>query len=210
MTPSELRAAWPAIERRLQTADILLFHTRTGALSRMIQKNTESYWNHSALIFLPKRGFPLGGPLIVEASYGGVEIHQMKKYADFFDTYDIGVLRYPGMKQEDRQQLVMNFILNNIDVSYDFSRLFGLFLRPLLLLSPRLFEWATGKLIHKQNFICSTFVHHAFRDFHAHGAITLLSSVTRPGHKPLPFDEMIAPGHLALEHHFTWIFNKQA
>ena len=194
---------------RLQTADILLFHKRQGPITRMIQRETESYWNHAALVFTPKGDLPMGGPLIVEATYGGIEIHQMKKYTDYFDDYDVGVLRYPGMKDALRQRLVMNFILNNIDISYDYSRLVGLFLRPLIALSPALYEWMLHRLIHQQNFVCSTFVHQAFRDFRKRGTVAVSARTAGPGLDPVPYEEMITPGHLVFEPHFRWVFNER-
>ncbi len=209
MFPDELAAEWPGVESRLQTADILLFHKRTGPITRMIQRQTDSYWNHSALVFYPKGDLLLAGPLIVEATYGGIEIHQMKKYTDHLETYDIGVLRYPGMKDTERQRLVMNFVLNNIDISYDYSRLIGLFFRPLLLLSPAMNEWVLGRLIHRQNFVCSTFVHQAFRDFRKRGTIAPSARTGGPGLDPVPYEEMVAPGHLAFEPHFRWVFNER-
>lgn len=211
MTPDELRAAWPKIESRLVTADILLFHKRKGPITRLIQSRTESYWSHAALVFVPKKELTFGGPLIVEATYGGIEIHQMKKYSDHPESYDIGVLRYPGCSDAIRKQIVMSFILNHIDVSYDYSRLIALFLRPLLMtVSSELYSWVLRHVIHRQNFVCSTFVHQAFRELHHNGRV--VSPRRTQGTAlldPVPYEEMIAPGHLTLEPHFRWVFNPQ-
>jgi hypothetical protein len=208
MSPAELRKRWPAIESRLQVGDILLLHKRRGPISRMIRRRTVSHWNHSALVFVPKNDLPFSGPLIVEAVNYGIEIHQLKKYTDRPDLYDIGVKRFPGLKKTTQREIVVRFILENIDVPYDYSRLFGLVIRRWLLRvgGTMGIVRASRYLVNQEAFICSTFVHKTFHDM-AGEKHDLRASIAAQ-YEELRREALFTPGDLARDTTFRWVFNK--
>lgn len=208
MRKNELIKKWPEVEQGMEIADIILVHKRSGLISSRIQKATKSYWNHVVIILKSKKTMPLGGPLFVEASFGGIEIHQMKKYADQPDLYDFGVLRYPGISEKEKKVFVRNFILSNLDVPYDYSRLMGLFIGPFLLkISPWCFKKIGNFIIHEDAFVCSTFVYKAFNKISEGKKLTLPPNgdITRG---KLKKEEMYTPGDLAKMPELKWIFNQ--
>lgn len=209
MKPEILKKKWPKIEEQLETADILLFHKRKGSITKRIQEGTGSYWNHIALIFKPKSEMPIGGPLIVEAAYSGIEIHQLKKYADQFELYDIGVRRFPDLTEQQKQDIVLNFILKNLDQPYDYIRLVGLFLAPLLVrISPKILLKATDYFIHENAFLCSTFAMKAFQRI-SEKQNQNKSFEKKLGVKPKKKyrQELYAPADISGSDMFEWIFN---
>ncbi len=212
MTVEELKGVWPDVESRLEAADILLIHARGGLVSKGIQRKTGSYWNHTALVFMPKRELLIGGPLIVEAGYGGIEIHQMKRYADRFDHYDFGIKRFPNLTDEQRRKIVMSFVLSNVDVGYDFSRLAAYFISPIIQkismkLWPKLFRSAT----HQDSFICTTFVHKAFHAWmNRHQVSASFIPTKDAATRTLEIEELITPADIAADPIFEWVFNPNA
>ena len=210
MTKEQLEKAWPEVEQRLQMADILLFHTKNDPLRKHIRRTTDSYWNHAAIVFIPKSEMPVGGPLIVEAETTGIEVHQFKKYSDHFDHYDVGVLRYPNLTKEQRLKFVTSFVLNHIDVPYDYPRLFIFGLRSFITpWSPRFFLWLMKRFTNEKRFLCSTFVHKTFHELREHKDFELESSYVEHGDKNLQKEELHTPGDLARGKVFEWVFNKR-
>lgn len=210
MEPAELARAWPGLEGGLEAADILLLHARRGALSTRIQRRSGSYWNHTAMVFKPKRELLIGGPLIVEASYSGIEIHQLKRYGDRLDQYDFGVKRFPGLTDAQRQKIVMSFILGNIDVSYDLSRLAAYFVSPIIRrLSSGLWEKFFRRFTHPDSFICTTFVDKAFHQFRS-GKHRLVDEYVPTKDRRvgmMQMEEMITPADIAKDPAYEWVFN---
>ncbi|MBU0531284.1 hypothetical protein KJ910_02200 [Patescibacteria group bacterium] len=209
MTPEELKKKWADVENEIEIADIILVHKRKGPITTRIRKATKSYWNHAAIVLKSKQTMPMGGPLIVEASFGGIEIHQMKKYADRLDLYDFGVLRYPGISEKERKTFVRNFILSNLDVPYDYTRLLGLFLKPTLIkISPKIFLKFTKWMVHEDAFVCSTFVYKAYKKL-GEGTKLCLPSAQQMYDDPYKTEEMHTPGDLASMEILKWVFNKR-
>ncbi|MDP3971098.1 MAG: YiiX/YebB-like N1pC/P60 family cysteine hydrolase [bacterium] len=210
MKPAQLQKVWPKIEAQLQIGDILLFHKRKGPISRAIQRETSSYWNHSGLVFLRKQDLQYTGPLIVEALNLGIEIHQIKKYTDFFEVFDIGVKRFSGLTGSDQEKLVTTFILENLDVPYDFSRIFSILLtkefRNYLLRSKFFFSF-TKRLIHVDSYICSSFVHEAYLQFSKADRNRIEFDQTEL--EKIEKREMYSPSDLARDDAFEWVFNPQ-
>lgn len=199
MVKKNKQQKWETLMRNLKVADIVLIHTNRAFVSNIIQRRTESYWNHSALVFTDGKRLP-SGPLIVEAATYGIEIHQLKKYLNRPDKYDIGVMRFEGLTDAQRQELVQSFILKHIDTPYDFSRVALLFsekfIRPL---SRRLYAYLAKRFTHKNLFVCSTFIHTAFdyiagKKAHADSESTLHHYAT--------------PADLVRSKQFTWVHNK--
>lgn len=209
MTPEEIKGKWKEIEPQLKAGDILMVHTRQNWISKRIRKTAKTYWNHTALVFMGKQFLPVGGPLIVEADFGGIKIHQMKKYADNFDKYDLGVLRYPELTEEQREEIVMGFILSNLDTTYDYTRLVGWFFGPLVRrISTRLWGKLFRGLMDQQKFVCTTFVHKAFHELSAHKQVSGYVHTHDEETRGLEGEELISPGDIAKEPIFEWVFNQ--
>jgi len=210
MTPEELQKTWSDIEESLQEGDILMFHKREGWISKKIRKTSKSYWNHTGLVFMARDKFPVGGPLIVEASFVGIEVHQMKRYTDHFDEYDIGVLRYPNLTERQKEEIVMGFILSNLDVTYDYSRLAAFFLSPITQKLPQWFRKAYFKYFtHEESYVCTTFVHKAFHELSGHEHGKEEDETGDSEYEALLDEEFITPADIAREPIFEWVFNKQ-
>lgn len=186
-----------------------MVRARRGWITGKIQRTAKSYWNHTGLIFMSKQFLPVGGPLLVEASFVGIEIHQMKRYSDLFDEYDLGVLRYPKLTDGQREEIVMGFILSNLDVTYDYSRLAGFFVGPLLKrISVKLWARFFKRMTHQENFVCTTFVHKAFHELSMHQRGGGFVETHDRGVESLQEEEFITPGDIAREPIFEWVFNK--
>lgn len=204
MRQKQKQQEWEKLMRKLKVADVVLIHTERAFVSRIIRRRTKSYWNHSALIFTDGDRLP-SGPLIVEAATYGIEIHQLKKYLNRPDKYDIGVMRFEGLTDEKRKELVHSFILEHIDTPYDFSRVallfFEKFIHPL---SQKLYQRLAIRFTHKKLFVCSTFIHSAF-DYivgkDAHHSDNLL--------KESHMHHYATPADLVHGGRFMWIYNKR-
>lgn len=187
--------------------DILMFRTRRALRARLIQQGTHSYWNHCALVFNTSDVMIIGCPLIVEASYGGIEIHQLNFYTDHFDQYDIGVMRESDFSPKERAEIVKTFILNELDTPYDYHRLVGHYFGRLIgkISIPLQIEFQK-LFVRSDAYLCSTFVHMAVHNFHdgVHDAPD-----DTPDDDYLRSEEMYTPGDLASDPNLTWIFNKQ-
>lgn len=210
MQAENIKKRWAKVEDQLETADILLFHKRQGPLTKRIQEATQSYWNHVGLVFVPKKDLPIGGPLIVEATYGGIEIHQLRKYTGKPEMYDLGVKRFPGLTEKEREKIVTDFILKHIDVPYDYTRLLGFYLAPLIIkFSPKLFLKAANYFIHENSFICSTFAYTAFSKLYKKrgGEVKQTVEATANQLRGKKKEAMYAPADIARSDIFEWMFN---
>ncbi|MFH1426448.1 MAG: YiiX/YebB-like N1pC/P60 family cysteine hydrolase [Candidatus Kerfeldbacteria bacterium] len=211
MRPHELREKWPDVEKKLQVGDVILVRARRQWLARMIQRKTHSYWNHAALVFIPPKDLPFSGPLIIEAIGYGIEIHQLKRYTDNFQRYDIAVKRFHGMNDEQRRVIVRNFMLENIDVPYDYSRIVGLYIKEAVLkhFSIDFFLKAAKYLVNEDAFVCSTFAHKAFMKFEKNAPQDKIKDEKKKQFIELEHKELYSPGDIAKNSSFHWIFNKR-
>lgn len=209
MRPNELAEQWPRIENNLQVGDIILIRARRQWLAKMIQRKTHSYWNHAALVFIPSKDLPFTGPLLIEAIGYGIEIHQMKRYTTQFDKYDIGVKRYPGITKADRREFVRDFMLENIDVPYDYSRIVGMFVRDLFLkyFDLKFFLNAAKYFVNEDAFVCSTFAHKAFMQYEEKKFDH--DDQLKKKYEELYHKELYAPGDIAKNDIFRWVFNER-
>ncbi len=207
MKPSKLKTKWSNFKDELIVGDILLLHKRQGPIAKLIKKKSDSYWTHTALIFKDKSVIKYGSPLLIEA-YDQIEIHRLKKYTSRFDEYDIGVKRFPGLDAKQRNEFVKSFMLNNIDVPYDYSRLIGfLFDNILGSISKSIYHKFQKKLTNTEAFICSTFVHKAFHRFQEYEEIG--GEFSNEEHKQLKKEELVTPGMIAEDDNFKWLFNER-
>jgi hypothetical protein len=208
MKKAGLQKKWPKIEKQLQVGDILLFHNRRSLLSRSIRWRTKSYWSHTALVFKDRNVIRFGSPLIIEAFNKGIEIHKLQKYTDRFEIIDIGVKRFKGLTSKQRAEFAKSFMLNNIDVPYDYSRLVSFFFGGVFGKAPsKIVRFFQKKTIRTDAFVCSTFIHKAFHHFqkHKHVGSTFLTHEE----KELAQEESIVPADIASDENFEWLFNKR-
>lgn len=208
MKKAELNKKWPKIEKQLEVGDILLFHNRRHWMSAAIRWRTKSYWSHTALVFKDKKVIRFGSPLIIEAFDKGIEIHKLQKYTDNFDVIDIGVKRFKGLNAKERSEFAKSFMLNNIDVPYDYSRLVTFFFGGVFGKAPsKIIRFFQKKTIRTDAFVCSTFIHKAFHHFKKHKDVK--GGFLTHEEKELVQEEGIVPGDIAKDENFEWIFNER-
>lgn len=187
---------------KLQRADILLVRNREryNVVARGIQKMTDSYWNHAALVFtIKQKENPLfHDTLIIEALGRGMELHKIDRYTKRPDKYDLGVKRITGLSVED-QRKIRAYVMQNVDVPYDYPRLVGFF-----------FGLLTGRyndyLVNNDSFICSSFIQSAF--YHAIDSKEkkiLFREVKEISDTTLGYT---SPGDLAKSGESEWVYNR--
>ncbi len=110
---------------RLQTADILLIHTKRSLWGWLIRFGTHCYWNHALMVYSAgsmEQGH--GSILVVDAKTNGTVImSRLSKYLNRFDKYDVAVKRLEADWFQDGSQAWMldcrsnicNIALNEVD-----------------------------------------------------------------------------------------------
>lgn len=197
------RQKWEKVESKLQVADIILAREKKY-YSKIIQKGTDSYWSHTLLVFfVPDKKMLFKNTLVIGAQSRGIEIHRIQK---FTENYDIGVKRVSGLSAETKER-VLSFMFNNIDIPYDYTRLFALFLNYFIniLRGGGKREHLKKFLINKDAFICSGFIQKAFFEAMPKGK---KDSVLFTEDKDAKlFMEEITPADIAQSKNCEWIYN---
>jgi hypothetical protein len=186
----------------LQRADILLVRNREryNIIAKGIQRLTDSYWNHAALVFsIKNEKNPLfKDTIVIEALAKGMELHRIDRYTRRPDKYDLGVKRIPDLSIEE-QRKVRAFVLQNVDVPYDYPRIIG-------------FAWGliTGKyndyLVNNDCFICSSFIQSAFyHSIDEREKKILFRKVKEVSETTLGYT---SPGDLAKSSESKWVYNR--
>src|SRR3989344_4904616 len=89
----------------LEPGDLIFFRTRFHPSSWLIRYMSESYWNHVAIVLTTLDTLPgYRSVLIAEAQSSGIEVHRIQKFFNY-GIWDIGVKRFPGLSQTDRENL---------------------------------------------------------------------------------------------------------
>lgn len=200
--------AWSAVENQLQLADIILVHG-DRPLYRAIQKHSGSYWNHVAVVLqLPQRDKGVRGTFIIGAIDTGIEVHRLRKYSEEIDMFDIGVKRFPGLTAEMRQRII-SFMLDKIDVPYDYTRLLGYLFEGVLrfCLPKKLFKKVRRAIITSQpnSFVCGTFIQHAF--FESVSKQMQPKTFARDHMRSMLEIEETMPADFARSENYEWVFN---
>ncbi|MFC1640464.1 YiiX/YebB-like N1pC/P60 family cysteine hydrolase [Patescibacteria group bacterium] len=194
---------WASIQDNLKVADIILTRKDPSIISGAIRRQTKSYWSHAAMVFaVPEKGTRFNNVLVVEAMGNGIEIHRIQKYIKHFRIFDIGVKRMPGLNDKERER-ILAFMLNNVDVPYDTTRLFLILLRTL---TNRIFPWLSTKMINKDDFICTSFIQKAFIEAvpdDRKDAVTIKETSGSNLHL-----EDITPKDLARTNILEWVYNR--
>lgn len=197
------RKEFKELETELEIADILLIHYKgkLNLFGRSIQKITDSYWNHSALVFSTAKKNPLfHNTIIVEALAKGIELHKIQRYTKRPDKYDLGVKRVPGLTIEDKRT-IRGYMMQNVGVPYDFPQILSI-----------LMSYITGQyknyFLKKDAFICSGFIQSAFyKALHEKRDILFKDSKGRRISDMLM--SYTTPKDLANSDASEWIYNKK-
>jgi hypothetical protein len=198
----ERLAKWKGIESKLKIADIILTTDKQSYLSAAIRKATKGHWSHAALVFfIPNKKLLFNNTLVIEALDNGIEIHRIQKYTRYLDQFDIGVKRVPGLTDELREK-VLAFMLNNVDVPYDFTRLFAYLLKKIL---GNFVEKYKERLINKDDFVCSTFAQKAF--WNAMPEDKKASVIFKKDFKSEFSLEEVTPADIARSKNCIWLYN---
>ncbi|TET96399.1 MAG: hypothetical protein E3J30_11930 [Anaerolineales bacterium] len=173
-------------EGRLRRADILLSRTKRSLLGSLIRFGTDSYWNHTLMIYAirsPRQGYET--TFIIESGGSGIDIHNIAHYFEKPWKYDVAVKRLETDWFQDNEEngglryrrRVRGFALREIDDKYDHRLILTIarrFLRQLVL--ALLFPWQRLKKDPNQRrvqvsrvigldinaYICSGFVQWAY------------------------------------------------
>lgn len=201
-------AAWKKIESKLQVADIILTRDTRSALSGSIRKILGSYWNHAVIVFfVPNQSRLFKNILIISAEDHGIEIHRIQKYTKHFDYLELGVKRIPGLSEEVRAR-VLSFLMNNVDIPYDYLRLLGFLLKFVELKLKGGNKHVKDFLINKDTFVCSSFIQKAFYNAVAKEqkqAVVFKNGIDKRD-LPLALEE-VTPADIARSNNCEWIYN---
>jgi hypothetical protein len=196
--------AWQKVQPHLEVADIFLTRDNSSMVSGIIRKVTDSYWSHAGLIlFSYKNKYFFKNILEVSADDHGIEVHRIQKYTKRFDFVDIGIKRVPGLSDELKKK-VARYMFNNLDIPYDYTRIFGLLVKfalsSLIGKEMRLRE----SLMNRDAFICSSFIQKAF--YESVPPEMKERMIFKGGSKPSEFEEL-TPADLAQSKACEWIYN---
>ena len=209
MGKKEKMANWEKIESKLQVADIILVRERR-LISKVIFKGTDSYWSHSLIVFsVPDKKSSFKSILVVGAEARGIEMHRIQKFSKKLNnSYDMGIKRVPNLSKETREK-VLAYMLNNVDIPYDYSRLLAFFINYL----KRLFQRKKNKknhlkrsLVNRGAFICSSFIQKAF--FEAMPNNEKDSVLFIENLNARAFLEEVTPADIANSKNCDWIYNE--
>ena len=196
---------WKKIEPKLQVADLILVREKS-LLSKTIRNVTKSYWSHVLIVLsVPQKDTIFSNVLVVGAETHGIEVHRIQKYTRDFDYYDLGVKRVPGLSEEIKEK-VLSYVLNNVDIPYDYARLFGFLFKYF---GHKIFhrgdKHLMNVLIHKDAFICSSFIQRAF--YSAVPKDRRDSIIFGPSKDAKFYLEEVTPADVARSKNSKWIFN---
>jgi hypothetical protein len=196
--------AWLKMQPKLEVGDIFLTHDSSSIISGIIRKVTDSYWSHAGLIlFTSKNKYFFKNVLEVSADDHGIEVHRIQKYTKRFDFVDIGIKRVPGLSEDLRKQIV-RYMFNNLDIPYDYTRIFGLLVKLIQSNITGSEAHLRELLTNKDAFICSSFIQKAFYE-----SVPLEMKervIFKKGSRERHFEEL-TPADLAHSKACEWIYN---
>lgn len=114
---------------KLESADILLIHTKKSIWGWIIRQGTRCYWNHALIVCSPgssENGY--NDTLIIDAKTGGtIEMDYLNKYLNRGDKYDIAVKRFEANWFRNNEQLyksdfrehICNIAANEVAINYN-------------------------------------------------------------------------------------------
>jgi hypothetical protein len=142
---------------------------------------------------------------VVGAESHGIEVHRIQRLTGNFDKVDLGIKRVPGLADYVRKQ-VLSYVLNNVDIPYDYVRLVGFLVHAAESFFKRGNAHLHKFLVNRDAFICSSFIQRAF---HA-------AAPPEKKHRVIfknSFDaisslEEITPADIAQSDNCLWVYNK--
>ncbi|MEK7680716.1 MAG: hypothetical protein AAB348_01550 [Patescibacteria group bacterium] len=196
---------WKKVEPKLQVADLILVKEKS-LLSKTIRSVTKSYWSHIVIVLsVPQKDTIFSNVLVVGAEPHGIEVHRIQKYTRDFEFYDLGVKRVPGLSEEIKEK-VLSYILNNVDIPYDYARLLGFLFRYF---GHKIFlkgnKHLMNSLINKDAFICSSFIQRAFYETMSKEKRDAI--IFGNNRESKFYLEEITPADVARSKNSKWIFN---
>lgn len=197
--------AWKKFEPKLQIGDIILTRDTSALLSRSIRKVTGSYWNHVLIVFfIPDEKILFNNTLVISAETHGIEVHRIQRYTHHFDHVDLGVKRVVGLNP-DLKEKIISYAFNQIDIPYDYTRLFGFILKTIentvLPGNKHLRKFLTNK----DAFICSSFIQKAF--FEAMPPERKYEVIFKNDFDATTSLEDITPADVARSRNLKWVYN---
>lgn len=196
---------WRKIEPQLQVADIILTRNERSLISRGIRAATGSYWNHAVIVFsVPNKKANFNNTLVISAENRGIEIHRLQRYTHHFDFVDVGVKRVPGLNPELREEVV-SYVLNNLDIPYDFTRLIGLLIKFFQQTVFHKKGYLKHYLTRQDAFICSAFIQKAF--YEVMPPERKFEVVLKNDFDAMTMLDEVTPADIARSKNCEWIYN---
>jgi hypothetical protein len=197
--------AWQKFVPQLEVADIILTRNEKSIISKSIRAATKSYWNHVVIVFsVPDKKTHFNNTLLISAEDHGIEIHRLQRYTNHFDFVDIGVKRVPGLSREMRENVV-SYVLNNLDIPYDFTRLLGMVLK---FFEQALFHrpgYLKRYLVRQDAFICSAFIQKAF--YEVVPPEQKFNVILKNDFDAMTMLDEVTPADIARSNNCEWLYN---
>lgn len=207
MLPRARYEQWEDLVPNLQVGDIVLFQG-TYLASQLIRGITGSYWSHVGMVFDIMHPDAENRIALVIEALDRIEIHRLRIYMNRYGIKRIGVKRFPGLTEEQRQH-IRGFFLETIDVPYDWNRVYTFFLSGLLARISNLdvTDYLTKRGVTPENFVCSTFVQRAFYLALPPGERDRAIFLARKNLNLLEKLEVCTPADIARSTNTEWLWN---
>lgn len=197
--------AWKNFEPQLQVADILVVRNERSFISRGIQLATGSYWNHVAIVFsVPDHKMNFNNILLISAENHGIEIHRIQRYTSHFEYIDVGVKRVPRLDEMLRKN-VASYVLNNLDIPYDYTRILGLLMKSIQQIVFKKKGYLKHYLTHQDAFICSAFIQKAFYEVVA--PERKFDVILKNDFDAMTMLDEVTPADIARSKNCEWLYN---
>jgi hypothetical protein len=192
----------------LKPGDIVFVRHKRGLMRVFLRRIIGSYWDHTALVLFPRDlQQQRTKTIIVESKKAmpisvvptrGVAIHQLEKYIQEPDEFDVGIARVKGLTDAQRHRVV-TFMLMNVDAPYwPWTH----WLVPVAAYS----RLAKNIFLRQQRFSCSGIIQKAFYDavdWDEKEKVIFKRGVW----SPVELQELTNPADLATSPLLAWVFN---
>ncbi|MBU0731806.1 hypothetical protein KKC88_02900 [Patescibacteria group bacterium] len=185
---------------QLQEGDLVLVQKKGSLIKYLVRRVTGGYWDHAALVLLPKN--PKKGyfhNIVIESVPGGVEVHKLSKYLENPKKFDIGIKRFPNLSEEMKTRVKASMLMN-IDAPHQRLKVskFGFALAS---------KSYSGKMLSRQRFSTSGLIQKAFYEaasWEGREGIIFRDKFA----SPLELEDSTTPQDIAICTKCKWIYNK--